>query len=100
MRATMLMSLSLAIVAVAAQSVPALAQNFQNYECQGGAHFELALMPDTKSSYVQLDGKSLRLPRVASVTGTRFRKGDVTIWIKGERATLRRAGKRIECKIK
>jgi membrane-bound inhibitor of C-type lysozyme len=100
MRTDAMQALALAIVAVAAQSAPARAQTFQNYECQGGAHFELALMPDTKSSYVQLDGKSLRLPRVVSVTGTRYRKGDVTIWIKGERATLRRAGKRIECKIK
>ena len=100
MRTGVNQTLALAIVAVAAQSAPARAQTYQNYECQGGAHFELALMPDTKSAYVQLDGKSLRLPRFASVTGTRYRKGDVTIWIKGERATLRRAGKRIECKIK
>jgi len=46
---------------------------------------------------LQLDGKSVRLPQFVSVTGTRYRKDGITVWIKGDRATLRRAGKRIEC---
>ena len=40
-----------------------------------------------------------RLPQSVSITGTRYRKDGITVWTKGERATLRRAGKRIECKV-
>ena len=91
-------ALALAITAAAALSAPAQAQTFHRYACEGGAHFELAFVKDSKAAFVQLDGKSLQLPRFVSITGTRYRKGGVTIWIRGERATLRRAGKRVECK--
>jgi membrane-bound inhibitor of C-type lysozyme len=57
----------------------------------------LALFPDTKAAFLQLDGKSIRLPRFVSVTGTRYRKDGITLWIRSDRATLRRTGKRTEC---
>ena len=88
----------LAAVAIAL-SAPAQAQTYVHYECEGGAHFELTLFPDDKAIFLQLDGKSLRLPQSVSITGTRYRKDGITVWTKGERATLRRAGKRIECKV-
>ena len=78
---------------------PAQAQNYVHYSCEGGASFELAFFPETKAAFLQLDGKSIRLPQSVSVTGTRYRKDGITVWVKGERATLRRAGKRIECKL-
>jgi membrane-bound inhibitor of C-type lysozyme len=90
---------ALSLAALTASNVPAPAQTFFHYECAGGAHFELALLPDDKAAFLQLDGKSLRLPKFVSVTGTRYRKDGITIWIKGSRATLRRAGKRIECRM-
>ena len=77
---------------------PAPAQTYLHYECAGGTQFDLTLLPDDKAVFVQLDGKSLRLPQFVSITGTRYRAKGITVWIKGERATLRRAGKRIECK--
>ena len=67
---------------------------------EGGPHFELTLFQATTAAFLQLDGKSIRLPQSASITGTRYRKDGITVWVKGERATLRRAGKRIECKVK
>jgi membrane-bound inhibitor of C-type lysozyme len=76
---------------------PAQAQTYYHYVCRNGASFELALFPDTKAAFLQLDGKSIRLPRFVSVTGTRYRKDGITVWIRGDRATLRRAGKRTEC---
>jgi membrane-bound inhibitor of C-type lysozyme len=82
-----------------ALSLPAGAQNYAHYECEGGASFELALFEGTKAAFLQVDGKSIRLPQFVSVTGTRYRKDGVTVWVNGERATLRRAGKRIECKV-
>jgi membrane-bound inhibitor of C-type lysozyme len=80
-------------------AVPAAqAQQYFHYTCASGATFELALFPDTKAAFLQIDGKSIRLPRFASVTGTRYRARGITVWIKGNRATLRRAGKRVECR--
>jgi membrane-bound inhibitor of C-type lysozyme len=92
--------IGLAAVALlcAAHMPPAVAQTFQHYECDGGAQFDAAFLPDDKAAFVQLDGKSLRLPKFVALTGTRYRGNGVTIWINGERVTLRRAGKRIECK--
>jgi len=80
-------------------SVPAPAQTYRHYTCRDGAQFELALFPGTKEAFVQLDGKALRLARFLSITGTRYRGRGITIWIKGDRATLRRAGKRVECRV-
>ena len=86
-------------LAAAALCTPARAQAYTHYECDGGAHFELALFEGTKAAFLQIDGKSIRLPQFVSITGTRYRKDGVTVWVRGERATLRRAGKRIECKV-
>jgi membrane-bound inhibitor of C-type lysozyme len=93
-----LAALPLATLMTCALSLPAAAQNYVHYECDGGASFELALFDGTKAAFLQVDGKSIRLPQFISVTGTRYRKDGVTVWVKGERATLRRAGKRIECR--
>ena len=90
--------LLLTTLAAVALTTPARAQQYFHYECAGGTHFELALFPGTKAAFLQLDGKSIRLPKFLSVTGTRYRKDGITIWIKGNRATLRRARKRIECR--
>jgi membrane-bound inhibitor of C-type lysozyme len=81
-----------------AVALPAQAQNYHSYRCENGAHFELALFPNINAAYIQLDGKALTLPKFVSVTGTRYRKGGITVWLRGERATLRRAGVRTECR--
>jgi membrane-bound inhibitor of C-type lysozyme len=92
--------LGLAAVAAMALGTPARAQSYTHYECEGGAHFELTRFSGTKAAFLQLDGKSIRLPQSVSITGTRYRKDGITVWVNGERATLRRAGKRIECRVK
>jgi membrane-bound inhibitor of C-type lysozyme len=76
----------------------AQAETYLSYRCENGARFEVTLFPETKAAYIQLDGKSLMLPKFVSITGARYRKGGVTFWFRGERATLRRAGVRTECK--
>jgi len=94
---------ALAIVVAAAGSMAfaacAQAQTYLHYECAGGTTFELTVFPDNRAAFLQVDGKSLQLPKSVSVTGTRYRKSGITVWVRGERATLRRAGKRIECKV-
>jgi membrane-bound inhibitor of C-type lysozyme len=89
-----------ALLALTMAPSPLQAQTYRAYECAGGTQFEIALFADNRAAFVQLDGKSLRLPRFVSVTGTRYRGGGITVWIKGSRATLRRAGKRIECTVR
>ena len=91
---------ALPLVLAMALSGAAQAQSYVHYECEGGTSFELALFEGTKAAFLQVDGKSIRLPQFVSITGTRYRKDGITVWTKGERATLRRAGKRIECKVK
>ena len=91
---------ALPLVLAMALSGAAQAQAYVHYECEGGTSFELALFEGTKAAFLQVDGKSIRLPQSGSITGTRYRKDGITVWTKGERATLRRAGKRIECKVK
>ena len=86
-----------ALVLAMAPGGAAQAQTYVHYECEGGTSFELALFEGTKAAFLQVDGKSIKLPQSVSITGTRYRKDGITIWIKGDRATLRRAGKRIEC---
>jgi membrane-bound inhibitor of C-type lysozyme len=92
-----LLALATAVSVVA--TVPARAQTFRHYTCRDGAQFELAFFPRTTDAFVQLDGKSLRLPRFVSITGTRYRVRGITLWIRGDRATLRRAGRRTECRV-
>ena len=94
-----LAALAFATAVAMAPGAAAQAQTYVHYECEGGSHFELMLFPDTKAAFLQLDGKSIRLPKSVSVTGTRYRRDGITVWTKGDRATLRRAGKRIECKV-
>ena len=90
---------SIVVLAAVILSAPAQAQTYLHYECAGGTAFELTLFPDNNAAFLQVDGKSIRLPKSVSVTGTRYRKNGITVWVRGERATLRRAGKRIECKV-
>jgi len=87
-----LAALPLVTVLTIALSGAAQAQNYVHYECEGGTSFELALFDGTKAAFLQVDGKSIRLPQSVSITGTRYRKDGITVWTKGERATLRRAG--------
>ena len=84
------------IVAVA----PAQGQNYVRYNCAGGTEFEAAFFAGTRAAFLQVDGKSLNLPKRIAASGTRYAKDGVTFWVKGQRATLKRAGKTIECSAK
>lgn len=73
---------------------PASAQKFFNYSCADGSQFAAAFVPRSKSAYLQLDGKSLTLPRRISASGARYKKSGVTFWIKGNEAQLKRPKKK------
>ncbi len=68
----------------------AAAQKFFNYTCADGSQLIAAFVPQSKSAFVQLDGKSMTLPQRLSASGARYAKGGVTFWIKGNQAQLKR----------
>jgi hypothetical protein len=80
----------LTVIAVTA----AQAQTYYHYECADGASFEVAFYPATKAVFLQIDGKSLQLPKRFSLTSQR-----VSFALKsGGTATIRRAGGTSQCK--
>jgi membrane-bound inhibitor of C-type lysozyme len=89
--------LAFAAMASISAVAPAQGQTYLHYACRGGAEFEVAFFPETRAAFLQIAGKSLNLPKRVSVTGSRYAKDGVTFWFKGDRATLKRAGKTIEC---
>jgi membrane-bound lysozyme inhibitor of c-type lysozyme MliC len=95
---TMPKILPIALTFIAVTS--AQAQTYYHYECADGASFEAGFYPDTKAAFLQLDGKSLQLPKRFSLTSQRFAQNGVTFSMKsGGTATIRRAGKTSQCKV-
>jgi hypothetical protein len=78
------------------------AQTFYHYECKDGANFEAGFYPDTKFAFLQIDGKSLQLPKRFSLTSQRFSKNGVTFSMKKNgAATIKRVGKTsVDCQVK
>ena len=97
---TMRTALLLSALAVIVLAVPARAQTYTHYECADGAQFEVGFYPDTKFAFVQIDGKSLQLPKRLWPTGQRFSKSGIVLSLKrGGDATIKRAGKTSQCKL-
>ena len=96
MRKTLTILLAAALATFAAG--PASAQKFINYTCRDGSQFAAAFFRDTPMAYLQLDGKSLSLPRRFSpLRGLRYAQSGITLVVNGEAATLRRAGRSTQC---
>ena len=95
---TMLKILPIVLTVIAVTA--AQAQTYYHYECADGASFEVAFYPETKAVFLQIDGKSLQLPKRFSLTSQRFAQNGVTFAMKsGGTATIRRAGKTSQCKV-
>ena len=88
-RRWMPIALAAGVITVAA---PALAQRFLTYRCGDGSEFVMGFYDGTRQVAVQLDGRSMRMSRTLSISGTRYAKGGVSISMKGEEATLKRRG--------
>ena len=89
---------SMLVPAAVALNVPVQAQTYLHYRCESGTTFELTLFPDNQSAFLQVDGKSLQLPKSRLCHGRDTAERHHRLG-QGERATLRRAGKHIECKV-
>ena len=84
--------------ALAAPAEPARAQTFHHYECGDGARFELAFYPQTQAAYLQVDGKSLMLPKRFSLISQRFKKDGISLAMRsGGKAILKHAGRTSYC---
>ena len=61
------------------------------YECDDGAHFQVALLDTEKKAYLQLDGKALQLPKKIAYTGDRYAAGGVTSGPRQRSGTIKRS---------
>jgi len=89
----MMRCLSLTAVLIVGSHQCAHAQKFFNYTCADGSQFVAAFFPQSKSAYLQLDGKAMTLPQRLAASGARYAKGGITFWIKGNQAQLKRPKK-------
>jgi membrane-bound inhibitor of C-type lysozyme len=76
---------------------PATAQSFSTYHCRDGSEFVTSFYRDARRVAVKLDGQNITLRRGISATGSRYVKGDITVWIKGPSATLKRGRQTTDC---
>ena len=92
MRGHMQRSICTALVALfgVALAAPALAQAFLQYRCADGADLSIAFFEKDRHAFVQLDGKAMRMPWRPSLSGSRYKKNGIAIWIKGEDVRLKR----------
>ena len=89
------------LLAALGLAAPAQAQTFYHYDCADGARFELAFYPETKAAYLQVDGKSLILPKRFSLISQRFKKGGISLAMRaGGKAILKHGGKTSQCQVR
>ena len=102
MRLSVTRILPLALVLGALGSAgTARAETYYHYECTDGSHFEVAFYSETKAAYLQIDGKSLILPKRFSLISQRFKQGGYSFAMRAEgKAIMKHAGKTSQCQIK
>ena len=93
------MALAFAASAIGAVA-PAQAQTYYHYECTDGANFEVAFYPETKAAYLQIDGKSMMLPKRFSLISQRFKQNGYSFAMRsGGKAIMKHAGKTSQCNL-
>ena len=96
---TKLLPLALAIGAVC-PAAPANAQTHYHYQCTDGASFEVAFYPETKAAYLQIDGKSMMLPKRFSLISQRFKQNGYSFAMRsGGKAIMKHGGKTSQCNL-
>ena len=76
-------------------AAPAGAQSFHTYHCADGTEFVVGFYPYDSRAFVQIDGRSITLPRRLTLSGTRYSSGDVTLkTTRGGATTIRHARRR------
>ena len=76
-------------------------QTFHDYQCTDGSHFQVAFYPQTKAAYLQIDGKSLVLPKRFSLISQRFKQSGYSFAMRGGgKAIMKHGGKTSQCQVK
>jgi hypothetical protein len=79
----------------------AFADTYHHYECTDGSSFEVAFVSETKAAYLQIDGKSLVLPKRFSLISQRFKQGGYSFAMRaGGKAIMKHGGKTSQCQAK
>ena len=76
---------------VAATSLPAFAQTFQNYRCADGSQFIVGFFEYDKRAHMQIDGRAVTLGKRLALSGARYSGGGVTLKITRKDITLKHA---------
>ena len=96
---TMLKILPIALTFIA--TTAAQAQTYYHYECTDGASFEVGFYPETKAAFLQIDGKSMVLPKRFSLISQRFKQDGYSFAMRsGGKAIMKHAGKTSLCSVK
>lgn len=74
-----------------------------SYTCSDGTRLQATFSPPAPTSgsvklVMAQPPTEMTLPQVLSADGGRYAQGDVEFWIKGQGATLTRAGKQTTCR--
>ena len=93
--------LGLVAVGAALTVTAARAQTYYHYECADGARFDVAFYSETKAAYLQIDGKSIMLPKRFSLISQRFKQGGYSFAMRsGGKAVMKHGGKTSQCQVK
>lgn len=63
------------------------------YLCEDGKKFTLELIKPADCVILTLEGKPIKLTRVASGSGAKYSNGKTTVWLKGKEAFIEIDGK-------
>ena len=89
------------VLAATASVGTAQAQTFHDYQCTDGSHFQVAFYPQTKAAYLQIDGKSLVLPKRFSLISQRFKQSGYSFAMRGGgKAIMKHGGKTSQCQVR
>jgi hypothetical protein len=98
------MRIAIGILAIAVASgfaTLAQADTYHHYECTDGAHFDVVFQSDIKAAYLQIDGKSLVLPKRFSLISQRFKQGGYSFAMRsGGKAIMKHGGNTSDCQTK
>ena len=91
----------LAIAVASGVATVAQADTFHHYECTDGAAFDVVFQSDIKAAYLQIDGKSLVLPKRFSLISQRFKQGGYSFAMRsGGKAIMKHGGKTSQCQVR
>ena len=88
-------ALAIGIAGSAWLALPAAAQGISLYQCADGLQFALAFYEADSHAHIQLNGKSLSLPKRLSLSGSRYSQSGVTLKIGKDATTLKRPRQQI-----